>query len=198
MTVSAATVKQLRDKTGIGMMTCKKALVEADGDIEKAVDLLRAKGMAAADKRAGRAAGEGFIGSYIHANGKIGVIVELNCETDFVARNEEFRALAKDLSMQIAATNPMTVSTDDVDPEVVTRERAIYAEQVKDKPANIIERIVDGKMKKFFGENCLLEQQFVKDTDRTVGELVKELAGKIGENVSVKRFQRFAVGEDVS
>lgn len=198
MTVSAATVKQLRDKTGIGMMTCKKALVEADGDIEKAVDLLRAKGMAAADKRAGRAAGEGFIGSYIHANGKIGVIVELNCETDFVARNKEFRALARDLSMQIAATNPMTVSTGDVDEEVVTRERAIYAEQVKDKPANIIERIVDGKMKKFFEENCLLEQQFVKDTDRTVGELVKELAGKIGENVSVKRFQRFAVGEDVS
>ena len=198
MSVSAAAVKQLRDKTGIGMMDCKKALVEVDGDMEKAVDLLRTRGMAAADKRIGRAAGEGFIGSYIHANGKIGVIVELNCETDFVARNEEFRALARDLSMQIAATNPLAVSTDDVDPEVVARERAIYSEQVKDKPANIIEKIVDGKVKKFFDENCLLEQQFVKDTDRTIGELVKTFAGKIGENVSVKRFQRFAVGEDVS
>jgi len=195
MAVSAAAVKELRDKTGIGMMDCKKALVEAGGDMEKAVDILRKKGMAAADKRAGRATGEGFIGSYVHTNGKIGVIVELNCETDFVARNEEFRALAKDLSMQIAATNPMTVSAEDVPAEVVERERAIFAEQVKDKPENIIERIVDGKMKKFYEEQCLLDQDFVKDPDRKVGELVRELSGKVGENITVRRFARFAVGE---
>jgi len=195
MAVSAAAVKELRDKTGIGMMDCKKALVEAGGDMEKAVDILRKKGMAAADKRAGRATGEGFIGSYVHTNGKIGVIVELNCETDFVARSEEFRALARDLSMQIAATNPMAVRAEDVPAEVVERERAIFAEQVKDKPANIIERIVDGKMKKFYEEQCLLDQDFVKDPDRKVGELVKELSGKVGENITVRRFARFAVGE---
>lgn len=195
MAVSAAAVKELRDKTGIGMMDCKKALVEAGGDMETAVDILRKKGMAAADKRAGRATGEGFIGSYVHTNGKIGVMVELNCETDFVARNDEFRALAKDLSMQIAATNPMTVSAEDVPAEVVERERAIFAEQVKDKPENIIERIVDGKMKKFYEEQCLLDQDFVKDPDRKVGELVGELSGKVGENITVRRFARFAVGE---
>jgi len=195
MAVSAAAVKELRDKTGIGMMDCKKALVEAGGDMEKAVDILRKKGMAAADKRAGRATGEGFIGSYVHTNGKIGVIVELNCETDFVARSEEFRALARDLSMQIAATNPMAVRAEDVPAEVVERERAIFAEQVKDKPENIIERIVDGKMKKFYEEQCLLDQDFVKDPDRKVGELVKELSGKVGENITVRRFARFAVGE---
>jgi len=197
MAVSAAAVKKLRDKTGIGMMDCKKALMEADGDMEKAVDILRKQGMAAADKRAGRAAGEGFIGSYIHSNGKIGVMVELNCETDFVARNEEFRSLAKDISMQVAATNPLAVSAEDVSEETIARERAIYAEQVKDKPANIVDKIVDGKMKKFFQENCLIEQPFVKDSDRTVGELVKEMAGKIGENISVRRFVRFAVGEEI-
>ena len=195
MEITAKLVMELREKTGVGMMDCKKALVEAGGDMEKAVDILRKKGMAAADKRAGRATGEGFIGSYVHTNGKIGVIVELNCETDFVARNEEFRALAKDLSMQIAATNPMTVSAEDVPAEVVERERAIFAEQVKDKPENIIERIVDGKMKKFYEEQCLLDQDFVKDPDRKVGELVRELSGKVGENITVRRFARFAVGE---
>lgn len=195
MAVSAAAVKELREKTGIGMMDCKKALLEAQGDMDKAIDILRKKGMAAADKRVGRAAGEGFIGSYIHTNGKIGVVVELNCETDFVARNEEFRALARNLAMQIAATNPMVVSAEDLPEEVVAKERDIYAELVKDKPENIIERIVDGKIRKFHEENCLLDQDFVKDPDRKVGDLVKELAGKIGENISVKRFARFAVGE---
>lgn len=196
MTVTAAVVKELREKTGIGMMDCKKALIEAEGDMEKAVDLLRAKGMAAADKRAGRAVGEGFIGSYIHSNGKIGVIVELNCETDFVAKNDEFRALARDLAMQVAAANPMAVSSEEVPAEVVERERAVYAEQVKDKPANIIDKIVDGKMNKFYQEHCLLSQQFVKDTDRTVEQLIKEISGKVGERIMVRRFARFAVGEE--
>ena len=156
MAVSAAAVKELREKTGIGMMDCKRALEEAAGDLEKAVDVLRKKGMAAADKRAGRAAGEGFVGSYIHSNGKIGVIVEINCETDFVARSEEFRTLARDIAMQVAATNPMAVSPEDISPEVIEKERAIYAEQAKNKPANIIDRIVDGKMKKFYQESCLI------------------------------------------
>ncbi|MCD6405169.1 MAG: translation elongation factor Ts [Planctomycetes bacterium] len=195
MVVSAAVVKELREKTGIGMMDCKRALEEAAGDLEKAVDVLRKKGMAAADKRAGRAAGEGFVGSYIHSNGKIGVIVEINCETDFVARSEEFRTLARDIAMQVAATNPMAVSVEDIGPDVVEKERAIYAEQAKNKPANIIDRIVDGKMKKFYQENCLVEQQFVKDADSTVAELIKEFSGKVGERVIVRRFARFAVGE---
>ncbi len=195
MAVSAAAVKELRDKTGIGMMDCKKALIASDGDMDKAVEILRKKGMAAADKRAGRAAGEGFVGSYIHSNGKIGVIVELNCETDFVARNEEFRTLARDLAMQIAATNPLAVSPEDLPAELVEKERAIYADQVKDKPENIVQRIVDGKIQKYYEESCLLEQDFVKDPDVKVGTLVKELAGKIGEKITVGRFARFAVGE---
>ncbi|MHC4714342.1 MAG: translation elongation factor Ts [Planctomycetota bacterium] len=197
MAVTAADVKKLRDKTGIGMMDCKGALEEAGGDIDKAVEILRKKGMAAAEKRGDRAAGEGFVGSYIHSNGKIGVIVELNCETDFVARNEEFRALARDISMQVAATSPIAVSSDDVPADVIEKERAIYAAQVKDKPENIVERIVDGKIKKFYQENCLLQQQFVKDTDRTVDQLIREFAGKVGENVQVRRFVRFAVGEEL-
>ena len=186
----------MREKTGIGMMDCKKALEQAGGDLEKAVDILRKQGMAAADKRAGRPAGEGFIGSYIHTNGKIGVLVEINCETDFVARNEEFRALAKDISMQIAATNPLAVSREEIPPEVVARERAIYAEQVKGKPANIVDRIVDGKMEKFYEDRCLLDQVFVKDCDRKISQLVKEFSGKCGERVAVRRFARFAVGEE--
>ncbi len=197
MTVTAADVKKLRDKTGIGMMDCKAALEESGGDMEKAVEVLRKKGMAAADKRSGRTTGEGFIGSYIHSNGKIGVLVEINCETDFVARNEEFRALARDISMQVAATSPIAVSAEDVPAGVIEKERAIYAAQVKDKPANIVDKIVDGKMKKFYQENCLLEQQFVKDTDRTVEQLVREFAGKVGENIQVRRFVRFAVGEEL-
>jgi len=198
MAISAAAVKELRDKTGIGMMDCKEALAAANGDMDKAIEVLRKKGMAAADKRAGRAVGEGFIGSYIHSNGKIGVLVEINCETDFVARNEEFRALAKDLAMR-AAANPQTLAIrrEEVPAEVVGKEREIAGEQVKGKPAAIVDKIVDGKMNKFYEERCLLEQPFVKDCDRKVEQIVKEFAGKVGENIYVRRFARFAVGEDV-
>jgi elongation factor Ts len=196
MAISSTQVKELREKTGIGMMDCKKALEQAGGEMEKAIDILRKQGMAAADKRAGRPAGEGFIGSYIHSNGKIGVMVEINCETDFVARNEEFRALAKDISMQIAATNPLAVSREEIPAEVVARERAIYSEQVKGKPANIVERIVDGKLEKFYEDRCLLDQTFVKDSERKISQLVKEFSGKCGERVAVRRFARFAVGEE--
>jgi len=198
MAISAASVKELRDKTGIGMMDCKEALTAAGGDMEKAIEVLRKKGMAAADKRAGRAVGEGFIGSYIHSDGKIGVLIELNCETDFVARNEEFRALAKDLAMQVAAS-PQTIAVrrEEVSADVVAKEREIAAEQVKGKPANIVDKIVDGKMNKFYEERCLLEQPFVKDSDRKIEQLVKEFAGKVGENIYVRRFARFAVGEEV-
>jgi len=196
MAITAALVKELRDKTGIGMMDCKQALEQSGGDMDKAIDLLRKKGMAAADKRAGRAVGEGFIGSYIHSDGKIGVMVELNCETDFVARNADFRALAKDIAMQIAWSNPMCISRDQVPADVIAKERAIYAEQVKGKPANIVDKIVDGKMVKFYEEKCLLDQAFVKDPDHKVEQLVKELAAKTGERVAVRRFARFAVGEE--
>jgi elongation factor Ts len=198
MAISAAAVKELRDKTGIGMMDCKEALVATNGDMEKAVEFLRKKGMAAADKRAGRAAGEGVIGSYIHSDGKIGVMVELNCETDFVARNEEFRALAKDLAMQVAAS-PQTIAVrrEEVPAELIAKEREIAAEQVKGKPAAIMDKIVDGKMNKFYEERCLMEQPFVKDSDKKVEDLVKNLTGKIGEKIFVRRFARFAVGEEI-
>jgi len=196
MAISADMVKELRERTGIGMMDCKKALEEAGGDMGKAVDILRKKGMAAADKRAGRPAGEGFVGSYIHSNGKIGVLVEINCETDFVARSEEFRILAKELAMQIAATNPISVSREEVPADVVAKERAIYAEQVKGKPANIVEKIVDGKMAKFYEERCLLDQTWVKNQDMKVEQLVKSVTAKTGERVVVRRFTRFAVGEE--
>jgi elongation factor Ts len=196
MAISAAVVKELRDKTGVGMMDCKAALEQSGGDMEKAIDILRKKGIQAADKRAGRAVGEGFIGSYIHSDGKIGVLVEINCETDFVARNEELRGLGKALAMQIAA-NPQTrcVAREEVPEDMVRREREIYAETVKGKPANMVDKIVDGKMNKFYEEVCLLEQPFIKDPDRKVEDLVKEFAGKVGENIVVRRFARFAVGE---
>ena len=198
MAISASTVKQLRDKTGIGMMDCKKALEESGGDMEKAVEVLRKKGMAAADKRAGRAVGQGFIGSYIHTDGKIGVMVELNCETDFVARNEEFRALARDIAMHVAWSNPLALDREGVAAGIIEKERSIYAEQVKGKPANIVERIVDGKMGKFFEERCLLEQAFVKDPDKKIEDLVTEMCRKTGERIVVKRFSRFAVGEETT
>lgn len=197
MAIGSAVVKELRDKTGIGMMDCKKALEETGGDMEKAIEWLRKKGMAAADKRAGRAIGEGFIGSYIHSNGKIGVMVELNCETDFVARNDEFRALAKDIAMHIAAANPIAITREEVPAEVIASERSIAIEQVKGKPAQIVDKIVDGKMEKFFQERCLVDQPFVKDCDRTVGQIVKEFTGKTGERVEIRRFARFAVGEEI-
>jgi len=189
-------VAELRARTGAGMMDCKKALEETGGDVEKAVDALRKRGAAKADKRAGREASEGVIGSYVHFDGTIGVLVEVNCETDFVARTEDFKALARDLAVHIAATKPLAVRIEDVPADLVQRERQVYEAQVQEqrKPEAIRAKIVDGMMRKFYEEHVLLEQKFVKDDTRTVGELVKELSGKTGENVQVRRFVRFELG----
>ena len=195
MAIAAALVKQLREMTGIGMMDCKKALEETGGDLEKAVEYLRRKGMAAAAKRAGRETAEGYIASYIHSNGKIGVLVELKCETDFVARNDEFRALGRDLCMQVAAARPQWVRRDEVPGDVLEKERDIYREQFKDKPAQAIDKIVEGKLRSFYEEQCLLDQKFVKEPKTSVGDLVKQMIAKLGENVSVSRFVRLEIGE---
>jgi len=197
MSFSAQDVKKLRDMTGAGMMDCKKAMEETGGDMEKAVDALRAKGAAKAAKRAERSANQGFIGSYIHFDGKTAVIVELNCETDFVANTADFRALAKDLALHIASAAPMAVSPSDIPADVVARERHVYEEQVKEegKPAAIAGKIVEGKLQKFFKENTLLGQSFVKDPDKTIEQLVTEVSGKTGEKIEVARFVRFKVGE---
>ena len=197
MSVTAAMVKELREKTGAGMMDCKKALSETGGDMEKAVDWLRRKGLAVAAKRAGRTASEGQIASYIHAGGKLGVLVEVNCETDFTGRTEEFTALAHDLAMHIAASNPLCISPEDMPPEVVEREREIYRTQALEqgKPEKIVDKIVEGKLKKFYTENCLLSQPFVKDPDKTVEDLLNEMRAKTGENIQVRRFVRFQLGE---
>jgi len=194
--IPAKLVAELRARTGAGMMDCKKALEETDGDLEKAVDVLRKKGAAKADKRAGREASEGVIGSYVHFDGSVGVLVELNSETDFVARTEDFKALAKDIAVHIAATNPLAVRIEDLPAELVARERKVYESQVAEqkKPENIRAKIVDGMMRKFYEERVLLEQTFVKDDKRTVGELVKELSGKTGEKVGIRRFARFELG----
>ena len=196
MTISAQDVKNLRDRTGAGMMDCKNALVETNGDAEAAIDLLRARGAAKAAKRAARAANEGTIGSYIHFGGKIGVLVELNCETDFVAKTEDFQALAKDLAMHIAAANPIAVKPEDIPADVVERERAIFREQVKTegKPDDIAQKIVDGRLRKYFEENTLLQQPFVKSPDKTVEQLVTEVSAKTGERIQVARFSRLQVG----
>jgi elongation factor Ts len=195
--ISAKDVKKLRDMTGAGMMDCKKALTETDGDMEKAVDLLRAKGAAKAAKRAEKAANEGTIGSYIHFDNKTAVIVELNCETDFVANTDDFKQLARDLAMHIASTNPLSVSPDEVDPAIVERERAVYLEQAREegKPAEIAEKIVEGRIQKFFKESTLLAQPFVKDPDKTIEELITEVSGRTGEKIEVARFARMKVGE---
>lgn len=193
--ITAAQVKELREKTGLGMMTCKEALVASNGDSEKAVDWLRKKGLDAADKRSGRVTKEGAIGSYIHMNGRIGVLVELNCESDFVARGEVFQQLLKDLCMQVAATAPLAVSPDDIDERIVAKEREIYASQVAGKPQGVVDKIVEGKLKKFFAEQCLLEQPFVKNPDLTVADVVKGVIAKTGENISVRRFTRFQLGD---
>jgi elongation factor Ts len=189
-------VAELRARTGAGMMDCKKALEETGGDLEKAVDVLRTKGAAKADKRAGREASEGVIGSYIHHDGTIGVLVELNCETDFVARTEDFKVLAKEVAVHVAAAKPLAVRVEDLSADVVQRERQVYQAQVAEqkKPENIRAKIVEGMLKKFYEENVLLEQKFVKDDKRTVGDLVKEVAAKTGEHVSVRRFVRFELG----
>ena len=195
MAITAALVKELRERTGIGMMDCKRALEETDGDIEKAVDHLRKQGLAAAAKRAGRETSEGYVASYIHSNGKIGVLVELKSETDFVARSDEFRALGRDLCMQVAAARPQWATPEDVPEDVLEKEREIYREQFKDKPAQAIEKIVEGKLRSFYEDHCLLSQKFVKEPKTTVGDLVKQMAAKVGENVSIGRFVRLEIGE---
>jgi elongation factor Ts len=196
-TISATMVKQLREKTGAGMMDCKQALVECDADIDKAIDFLRKKGLATAQKRAGRAMTEGTVQSYIHMGGKLGVLVEVNCETDFVAKNEDFVQFAKNIAMHIAATNPLGVRAEDVPEETVQRERDIYQAQALEtgKPENVITKIVDGKINKFFKENCLLNQAYVRQPDLAVEDVLNELIAKIGENITIRRFVRFQTGE---
>jgi elongation factor Ts len=195
--VSPTLVKQLREKTNAGMMDCKKALVEAGGDLEKAEDILRKKGIASASKKASRSVKEGVVASYIHLQGKVGVLVEVNCETDFVAKNDIFREFVKDLTLHIAAAHPIYVVRDEVPEAVIEREREIYREQVKDKPANVVEKIVDGKLDKFYGSVCLLDQAFIKDPDKTIKDLVASKIAELGENIVVRRFARFAVGEEL-
>jgi elongation factor Ts len=197
MEITAAQVKQLREMTGAGMMECKKALQEAGGDVEKAVDLLRVKGAAKAAKRSGREAREGAVSSYVHMGGRIGVLIEVNCETDFVARNEQFQELVRDLAMHIAAMNPLAVSAEEIPAEVVARERMVALEKVKadGKPENLHEKIVDGMLKRFYQESALLEQAFVRDDSKKVKDLVSEAAAATGENIVVRRFVRYALGE---
>jgi elongation factor Ts len=190
-------IKELREKTLAGMLDCKKALVECGGDMEKAVEYLRKKGLSSAAKKSARSAKEGIVTAYIHSNNKVGVLLELNCETDFVARNGEFQALAKDIAMQIAAASPQYVSSEDVPADVIEKEREIYREQMKDsgKPANVVEKIIDGKVKKFFSEVCLLDQEFIKDNKLTVNDLIKNMIATLGENITVGRFERFQIGK---
>jgi elongation factor Ts len=195
--VHASQVRELRDKTGAGMMDCKRALAESAGDLEKAVVYLREKGLAAAAKRSARTASDGLVGSYIHAGGKIGVLIEVNCETDFVARTPQFQTLVKDLAMQVAAANPRFVRREEVTHEVIEAERSIYHAQASSsgKPAAVLEKIVDGKVEKFFADVCLLEQPFIKEPQRTVGQLVADAVAQLGENIIVRRFARFQLGE---
>ncbi|MEC8706158.1 MAG: translation elongation factor Ts [Candidatus Neomarinimicrobiota bacterium] len=197
MSIDAKVVKALRERTGAGMMDCKKALLETDGDLEKAVDHLRKTGIAKAEKKGQRTTKEGLIFSYIHHGGKLGVLLEINCETDFVAKTEGFNELAQNLSMQIAATNPASISRDDMDPAVLEREKTIFTDQAKEsgKPDNIVEKMVEGRIEKFFAESCLLEQQYIKDSDRKVSDLLTEAVSTLGENIVVNRFVRFAIGE---
>jgi len=198
--VSANMVKDLREKTGAGMMDCKKALAETGGDFQKALDYLRQKGLATAAKRAGRVASEGRIGAYIHAGGKIGVMVEVNSETDFVAKTDDFQAFAKDIAMHIAASNPTYIRREEVTAEVLEREKEIYRAQARDakKPEKVIDKIVEGKLEKFYGETCLLEQPFVKDPDLTIQDLLNGLIGKLGEKIEIRRFTRYQVGEGMA
>ena len=200
MSITAAMVNELRKVTGAGLMDCKKALLETGGDHEKAIDYLRTKGLAAASKKAGRIATEGMVGSYIHAGGKIGVLVEVNCETDFVAKNENFQGFVKDIAMHIAAASPQFVRREEVSAELVEREKEIYRAKAKEtsKPDNIIEKIVDGQVSKFYAEVCLLEQPYVKDSDKTVQTYLNETIATIGENMSIRRFTRFALGEGLA
>lgn len=197
MTVSMELIKELREKTGVGIMDCKKALNECGGDLDKAVDYLRKKGIATAKKRGGRSTSQGQVQAYIHAGGKIGVLVEVNCETDFTGKTEDFSAFVKDIAMQIAATNPVAIDRERIPSELLEREKEIYATQAKEmgKPEKVIEKIVEGKMKKFYSEACLLEQAFVKNPDITVQDYLNELIAKTGENIVIRRFVRFQLGE---
>lgn len=195
MAISADAVRDLREKTGAGMMECKKALVESGGEFEKAIDLLRQRGLATAAKKAGRTASQGLIGSYIHMD-KIGVMIEVNCETDFVARTDDFKELVKDLAMQIAAANPGYVSREEVPQDVIEREKDIYRAQVTNKPPQVVEKIVEGKMEKFFSDTCLVDQVFVKDPDKKIKDVITEKVAKVGENIVVRRFVRYQLGEN--
>lgn len=200
MDVSASTVKELRERTGAGMMDCKKALSETGGDLQKAVDYLRQKGLAAAAKKADRVAADGAVGAYVHPGGKIGVLVEINCETDFVARTAEFQALLKDVAMQVAAANPRVVRREDVSPVELEKEKAIYRQQALEtgKPEKVVEKIVEGKIERFFSEICLLEQSFIKDPDKNVTSVINDAIARLGENIQIRRFARYHLGEGSS
>ena len=197
MAISPTAVKELREKSGAGMMDCKRALSEANGDMSAALDALRKQGIASAEKRGGREAKEGLVESYIHPGNRVGVLIEVNSETDFVARTEEFGALVRDLAMQVAAAAPLTVRRDELDLAAIDKEREIFRAQVAEsgKPANIIDKIVEGRIEKYYSEVCLLDQAFIKDPNTTVGEMVKAAGGKMGENIVVRRFTRFALGQ---
>ena len=197
MSISAEQVKELRDRSGVGMMDCKKALVESDGNLDKAFDYLRKAGIAKAQKKVGRSAKEGNIISYIHPGSKLGVLLEINCETDFVANTDDFKQLGRDIAMHVAATGPISVRAEDLSEDVVNKEKEIYFDQAKqqNKPADILEKMVEGRMKKFYKENVLLDQQFVKDPDKTIKDLISEAVGKLGENIIVTRFSRFQLGD---
>ncbi|MBM4262516.1 MAG: translation elongation factor Ts [Deltaproteobacteria bacterium] len=200
MEVSASVVKELREKTGAGMMDCKKALAETGGDLEKAVDFLRQKGLAAAAKKADRVAADGAVGAYVHPGGKIGVLLEINCETDFVARTPEFQALLKDVAMQVAAASPRYVRREEVSAEEFEKEKVIYRQQALEsgKPEKVVDKIVEGKMEKFYSDVCLMEQSFIKDPDKKVTDVINEAIGRLGEKIQVRRFSRYHLGEGVS
>ena len=209
MAITAALVKELREKTGAGMMDCKKVLTETNGDIDKAIDLLREKGLAAAAKKAGRIAAEGVVTSYIHGNGRIGVLVEINCETDFVGKTDNFQNLAKDIAMQIAAANPTYLNREEVPADVIEHERTVLLEQAKaeaeedvkagrkPKPEAVLEKMVNGRIEKYYKENCLMEQVFIKDSDKTITDLINENIATIGENINIRRFVRIELGEGI-
>jgi elongation factor Ts len=199
MSISAATVKELREQTGAGMMDCKKALTEAGGDMEKALDVLRKKGLAKAAGKASREASDGLVTSYIHMGGKLGVLLEVNCETDFVAKTEDFQQLVKDIAMHIAAAGPAYVTREDVPSDVIEKEKEIYASQVENKPPQVVEKIVEGKLEKFYSDTCLVDQIFVKDPDQKqkIRDLIVEKIAKLGENIVIRRFVRFQLGEKI-
>ena len=200
MTIDARIVKDLRSRTGAGIMDCKEALLDSDGNVEKAVDFLRKKGIAKAEKKAGREADQGAVLSYIHPGNRIGVLVEVKCETDFVAKTDGFQTFVKDVAMQIAATNPLSVTRDGIDSVVVDKEKEIFTEQAKlsGKPDNVLEKIIEGRIEKFYQENCLLEQSFIKDSDQSVQDILMETIAMLGENISIARFSRFEVGDALS